>query len=137
MKQERSHKQIAFQRHADYYMGLLMDPENTPEDLYIELGQMQLAFKRIQEEEVGSNFHPGELEIKLRQVSGGHAEKFLPKLFYGTATSEDVNDLEMALTAVALGHVEYPVALDILTGKFQQIYDRKPNFTVKLDSEEE
>ena len=124
-------KQRVYQRHADYYMGLMMDPEKTPEDLFVELGQIQLAFQRIKEEEVGSSFHPGQLEIRLREISGGHANVFLPKLLNGTATPEDEKNLEIALTSLATGEVDYPVTLDALKSRFQQIYQRQPSFTVK------
>jgi len=129
-------KQYAYQRHADYYMGLLMDQEKTPEDLYIELGQIQLAFQRIKDEEVGSNFHPGQLDIRLREISGGHANVFLPKLLNGTATPEEARDLEIALTSLATKEIDYPVSLDVLKGKFKQLYNREATFSVKIKPEE-
>jgi len=129
-------KQYAYQKHADYYMGMLMDQEKTREDLCIELGQIQLAFQRVKDEEVGSNFHPGQLDVRLREISGGHANIFLPKLLNETATPEEAHDLEVALTSLAMKEIDYPVSLDVLKGKFQQLYNREVTFSVKIKPEE-
>ena len=125
--------QGAFQRHADFYMNLLMDPERTPYDLRIELGQIQLAFHRIREEEVGTNYHPGQIEVKLREVSGGHANVFLPKLLDGTATVDDMNEIQVALNSVALNEVDYPLSLKALTGMFKDKFKVDPKLLTKSD----
>jgi hypothetical protein len=130
----KERKTIAYKRHADYYMDLLMDEEKTPEELFIELGQIQLAFHRIQQEEVGSNFHPSQLEVRLREISGGHANVFLPKLLNGTATEKEIKDIEVALTSIATKEVDYPVTLETLTNRFKELYNRAPQFSVKIDS---
>lgn len=121
----------ANQRHSDYYMDLLMDQEKKPEELYIELGQIQVAFQRIKDEEVGSRFHPGALEIRLREISGRHANIFLKKLLDGSATKEEIRDVEVALESLASKFVDYPVSLGVLNSKFKEIYGRDPESLVK------
>lgn len=121
----------ANQRHSDYYIDFLMDQTKEPEELYVELGQIHVAFQRIKDEEVGSKFHPGVLESRLREISGGHANIFLKKLLDGSATKEEIKDVEVALESLANKMVDYPVSLGVLNSKFKEIYGRDPDSLVK------
>lgn len=123
-KREGPRQQDAWQSHANYYVGFLMDETKKPEELYPELPQIHLAVNRVQAEEVGTRFHPGMIVVKFRQVSGGFAETYLPKLLSGEYGKKDLRALEEAVSLVKEGKVEYPVALNQLESMLGQARTR-------------
>ena len=109
----------AMQRHADYYIGLLMDPEKDREVLYPEMGQITLARKRVLDELVGARYHSGQIEMKYREVSGGFVEVMLPKLVRGEVNKENFGQIETAVGIVESGIVAYPISSQMLRIKLE------------------
>ena len=109
----------AMQRHADYYVGLLMDPEKDREALYPEMGQIALARQRVSEELVGAKYHPGQVEMKYREVSGGFVEVMLPMLVRGDVSKENFGLIETAVGIVESGAVVYPMNPQVLRSKLE------------------
>jgi hypothetical protein len=112
---------VAMQRHANFYIGLLMDKEKQVEDLYIEMPQIALAKHRIDEELIGSSYHPGMIDIRFREVSGGYTNIYLAKLVQGTATKEDLGHIDTAVGLVEKGEAEYPVQSNVLRGMYDKL----------------
>jgi len=107
-------EQEALQRHADYYVGFLMNPENESEKIYLEMGQIALAINRVGEELVHTSYHGAQVKMKFREIAGGFAEIYIPLLLRSEYTVENIGKIETAVQMVDSGKVNYPVNHDFL-----------------------
>lgn len=119
-------KSEATQRHADYYIGFLMNEDKKPRQIFREMGQIALAMKRVKEEEVGViKFHPGEVEIRFRKFSGGFANVYLGKLVDGKFKRKDLGNMTTAVELLETGEIEnYPVNKDRLKTLLDQAKEK-------------
>lgn len=114
-------KELAFQRHADYYAGLLMTQTDL-EKLELDFLQIALAVRRIELEEVASlNYDTGDVVTKYLELAGGFVAKQLRKLIDGTATKADVENVKSAIESVELGEVKYPANIYLLKKKLEKL----------------
>jgi hypothetical protein len=117
----------AMNRHADFYINLLLllDPETDRERLYVEMGQIDRAVQHLQNEEVGSIFHPGLVQAKLRAVSGGFVERFLGKLLqHDINHPEEITQAGVAIQLVESGFADYSVRVDVLKQLLQEAREK-------------
>lgn len=115
----------AMQRHADYYVGFLMDQEHDRDRIYPEMGQIALALSRVKEERVGTGrFHPGQVEIRYREMAGGFAETYLPALMRGEVSADNFANLETAVKMIEAGDINYPTNAKYLRGELEKARQR-------------
>ena len=114
------------QRHADYYIGFLMNQGKKPRQIYKEMGQIALAMQRVKQEDVGvKNFHPGLVEVRFKEFSGGFANIYLGKLVEGKYKRKDLDKIATAVSLVESGEVEgYPVNATTLKNLFEQAREK-------------
>lgn len=105
----------AYQRHANEYIKRLMASDDQ-EKLELDFEQISLAVRRVKSEEVMSNYHPGEIEVKFLALLGTFIPKQLEKLVNETAVRKDYDTIKLAVNSVELGEVNYPVNIETLKG---------------------
>ena len=103
----------AKQRHANEYITRLMTNDDQAA-LALDFGQIAVAVRRVKAEEIGSQYHPGQIEVKFLALLGTFVPKQLDKLVNRTATAADFNDIQSAIESVELGETEYPVPIGVL-----------------------
>ncbi len=121
---ERPTKQEADQKHADYYINeVLMNPEVDDEMRQLDMPQIALAVRRLANEDVApKGYHPGVVEVKYKKHMGTYVEKKLGNLLDGNVTSiDEIKEIKLAIQAVELGEVIYPVKPEYLTSKLNEI----------------
>lgn len=102
----------AMQRHADYYLNMLMilDTVDDRDRLYLEVGQIRLAVHRAISEEVGSVFNTEFLRNKLEAVGGDYVQMTLTELLQRTTIlPEERPRYTEAFELIEGGFAEYGV----------------------------
>jgi hypothetical protein len=59
----------ALQKHADYYISMLMNEEVSKHDLQPEIANIQLAILRLKNGEISSEYIPEQLEERLQNIN--------------------------------------------------------------------
>ncbi len=116
--------QGAIQRHADFYLNILMlaDPRRHEYMLDLEMGQIRQAYLRLRGEEVASIFPTGFIEEKYQAASRNFSRMRLSQLLQATRiTREDAKSIKTVIEMVEAGEVETQANVDALKKRFSEL----------------
>ncbi len=116
--------QGAKQRHADYYMNILMlaDPRRHEHLLDLEMGQIRQAHHRLVSEEVASLFPTGFIEEKYQAAVHNFSHMRLSQLLQATRiTKEDAKSIKTVIEMVEAGEVESSANVEALKKRFSEL----------------